>query len=307
MTGSMQRGHAELDKLLAEGAGHSAGGHIQFSYLNFSNNQCIRQLRFTKEVMSEICQLLQTQLQPQSRALPVAVKVTVALNFYGSDSFQATAGDLNNILQDKQQERARGFARIAGFLMVQDDIDCTHIAMHVPHLNLAMFMNRKGFHSLNVQLVCDHTQRIVQVSAHYPGNSRDSFILRQSNAPPIFQPARQVKSWLLGDKGYPLMKWLMTPGRNACISAQQVYNESHATAWNIIKHTMGILKQRFCCHNRPGGALQYSANLSKRQRKRRKRPRRKRRRKRKWRKRQQSRQALSTRVLGNQMNNEQYQ
>ncbi|XP_067852000.1 putative nuclease HARBI1 [Heptranchias perlo] len=220
----------------------------------------IRWLRFAKEVVTEICHLLQPQLQPQSRArtaLPVAVKVNVVLNFYGSGSFRASVGDLCNISQfavhccirevteaqykmhnrfitfpfdrEKQNESAQGFARFAGFSMVQAAIDCTHIAMRASHLNLAIFMNRKGFHSLNAQLVCDHTH------------------------------PRQVKGWLLGDKGYPLMRWLMTLMRHARSHAEQAYNDSHAATRNIVKHTVGLLKQCFRCLDRSDGALQYSA------------------------------------------------
>ncbi|XP_067830978.1 putative nuclease HARBI1 [Heptranchias perlo] len=217
----------------------------QFAYLNFTDDQCIRRLRFTKEVVTEICQLLQPQLQPQSTArtpLPVAVKVTVALNFYASGSFQAAAEDISNISQ---------FA-VHCFPMVQGAIDCMHIAMCAPHLNLGIFMNRKGFHSLDVQ-------RIMQVNARSPGSSYDSFILRQSSVPLIFQPAMASQMLLLGDKGYPLMTWFMTPVRNPCRCAQQAYNESHSATWNIIVHTIGVLKQHFRCLDRSGGAPQCTA------------------------------------------------
>ncbi|XP_067833127.1 putative nuclease HARBI1 [Heptranchias perlo] len=213
--------------------------------------------------MTEICQSLQPQLQPQSRArivLPLAVKVTVALNFYGSGSYQAAAGDITNISQfvvccsmreftevlytmrdrfislarDKQEEGAQGVAQIAGFPMVQGAIDCMRIALHAPHLNSDIFINRKGSHSL--KLVCNHRQRIMQVNARYPDSSHNYFILWQSSLPPVFQPAR-----------------------NACISALQAYNKSHAAIRNIIENTIGVLKQCFHCLVRSGGGLQYSA------------------------------------------------
>ncbi|XP_067854384.1 putative nuclease HARBI1 [Heptranchias perlo] len=231
----------------------------QFSYLNMSEDQCIRWLRFTKEVVTEICKLLQPQLQPQSgtrTALPVAVKVTVALNIYGFGSFQSSAGDLCNISQfavhccirevtealyelhnrfttfpldrKQQNEQVRGFARISGFPMVQAGVR-PHIAHQVP------------------------------VNARYHGSTHDAFIMWQSNVPIIFQLAWQVKGWLLGDKGYPLMRWLMTPVRNAHTRAEQAYSESHAATCNIIKRSVGVLKQCSRCLNHSGGALQYSA------------------------------------------------
>uniref|UniRef100_UPI00398EC64E putative nuclease HARBI1 n=1 Tax=Pristiophorus japonicus TaxID=55135 RepID=UPI00398EC64E len=248
----------------------------------------MRCLRFTKEVLIESSHLLQADLHPQSRArtaLRVAVKVTVALNF-ASGAFQAGAGDICNISQfavhsciremsealyarrgdyilfsltrEKQVERACGFARIAGFPMVQGDIDCTHVALWVPHFITEMYHNRKGFYSLNVHLVCGHTQRVMQVNARYPGSSHDAFILQQSALPSAFEPPRQTRDWLLGDKGYLLTTWLMTPLCKPRTRQQHAYNESHAATWNLIEQIIGVLKQCFSCLDRSRGVLPYS-------------------------------------------------
>ncbi|XP_067838419.1 putative nuclease HARBI1 [Heptranchias perlo] len=251
----------------------------QFSYLNKSEEHCIRRLTFTKEAVMEICQLLWPQLQSRAKiALPVAVKVTMALNFYGSGSFQASAGNMCTISQyvvhccirvvtdtlyeirnrfitfpldrDKQNERAQGLARIADFSMVQGAIDCTHIVLRAPHINSAVFVH--------MQLVCNHTYRIMEVDALYPGSSHNAFVMQQSNMPAIFHLARQVEGWLLGDKDYPLKWWLMTPVRNPHTRAEQAYIESYAVTCNIVEHTIGLLKQYFRCLDRSGGALQFS-------------------------------------------------
>ncbi|XP_067842796.1 putative nuclease HARBI1 [Heptranchias perlo] len=161
--------------------------------------------------------------------------------------------------RDKQSEQARKFAHIVGFPIVQGANDCTHIDLCAPHINSAIFINRKGFHSLNVQLVCSYTHRIMEVGARYPGRSHDTFVMQQSNLPAIFHPAHQVKGWLLGDKGYPLTPWLMTPVRNSHTRAEQAYNESHAATRNIVEHTIGLLKQCFHCLDHSGGAFQCSA------------------------------------------------
>uniref|UniRef100_UPI00398E4760 polycystin-1-like protein 1 n=1 Tax=Pristiophorus japonicus TaxID=55135 RepID=UPI00398E4760 len=73
-----------------------------FYYLQLSEEQCIRRLSFIKEMAAEPCHLLQPDFEPQIRvpmALPVAVKVTVALNFFTSRFFQSATGDIANILQ----------------------------------------------------------------------------------------------------------------------------------------------------------------------------------------------------------------
>uniref|UniRef100_UPI00398E78A1 putative nuclease HARBI1 n=1 Tax=Pristiophorus japonicus TaxID=55135 RepID=UPI00398E78A1 len=215
--------------------------------------------------------------QPYTRAataLSVIVKVTGALNIFVSRSFQSAAGDIANISQfavhhciwevtqalysrrrgypitrEKQDEPAFGFARIAGFLMMQGAID--FVGLRTPHNSPKIFRNRKGYDSLNVQLVCNHRQRILNINACYPGSTHNAFILCQSNVPTLFQPLHQARLWLLGDKSYPLSTWLQNPNT----PAQHSYNESHAATRN----TISLLKQRFHWLDSSGGALQYSS------------------------------------------------
>uniref|UniRef100_UPI00398F640C putative nuclease HARBI1 n=1 Tax=Pristiophorus japonicus TaxID=55135 RepID=UPI00398F640C len=203
--------------------------------MELTDEQCLRRLRFRKDILRELCNLLRPDLQPQIRlrtALGIERKVTIALNFYATGSFQSATADISNISQfsahrsisqvtdalyrrrvqyisfpmtrEKQVERQAGFVWIAGFLRVQGAIDCTYVGLRVPQTHAEMFMNRKEFHSLNVQLMCDHQHRIMAVYAWYPGSSHDAFILRQSSVPAVFLGQNQNCGWLLGDKGYPL-------------------------------------------------------------------------------------------------------
>ncbi|XP_067848276.1 putative nuclease HARBI1 [Heptranchias perlo] len=285
MRGSSQEDRREQKHLGEEGGGgHYTEDHIHSG----SEEQCLKCLHSTKEAVNELCHLLQPQLEPRTRAwtsVPVAVKVTVALNFYATGSFQAASVDISDISQFavhhcnrkvteapytmrnnyisfpmdrvKQVERALGFACITGFLRVQGTIDCTHIALRTSHRHPGIFLNRKGFHSLNIHLVCDHRHRVMQVCARYPGSSHDLFILHQPSVLPLFQPGHQVTGWLLGDKGYPL-SWIMTPVKNPDMAAELAYNEGCAATRNIIEQTVGVLKQCFRCLDLSGGALQYS-------------------------------------------------
>ncbi|XP_067838442.1 putative nuclease HARBI1 [Heptranchias perlo] len=207
------------------------------------------------QVVADICSLLHAELLsagPGSISLPIAVKVTATLNFFTSGSSQDATGDIAGISQSSaykcirqvidglfrralqyvnfpndefsQTERTVGFHSMVGFPCVQGAIDCTHIAIRSP--------------------------------PHEPGLCHDSFILRESNILGLFHTLNT-----LGDKGYPLHTWLMTPLSNTISQQQRRYNDSHITTRSIIEHAIGLLKMRFWCLDRSGGALQYAARV----------------------------------------------
>uniref|UniRef100_UPI00398ECDCE putative nuclease HARBI1 n=1 Tax=Pristiophorus japonicus TaxID=55135 RepID=UPI00398ECDCE len=232
-------------------------------------------LRFRKDLVTELRYLLQADLEPPTRvktALSVAAKVTIALKFYATGSFQGTTADISNISQFavpcsicqvtdalyKDQREADGAVN----WLCQDSglpQGSGRHRLHPHRIEGAAKQSRelpklKGYHSLNVQLVCDHRGQIMAVDARYLGSSHDAFILRQI-LPGVFELPNEGHGWFLGDKGYPLCTWLRTPLRNPTNPAQQSYNESHAATRGIIEQTITILKHRFHCLDCSGGAL----------------------------------------------------
>ena len=67
-----------------------------------------------------------------------------------------------------------------GFPGVLGAIDCTHVHLRAPADNAAIYVNRKGTHSINIQVICDALCNVTHVFANYPGSSHDSFILANS-------------------------------------------------------------------------------------------------------------------------------
>ncbi|CAH1382911.1 unnamed protein product [Tenebrio molitor] len=58
-------------------------------------------------------------------------------------------------------------------------IDCTHVAIYPPqiHNNLYpehIYVYRKNYHSINVQLICDSNLKITNVNARFPGSTHDA-------------------------------------------------------------------------------------------------------------------------------------
>ncbi|KAJ1129373.1 hypothetical protein NDU88_007744 [Pleurodeles waltl] len=130
-------------------------------------------------------------------------------------------------------------------------IDGTHVALVPPHRSEQVYMNRKSYHSMNVQMVCLADQYISQVNAMFPCSVHDIYILRNSSIPYVMG-----RVWLLGDSGYPNLSWLLTPVRNP--RAEERYNEAHGRTRRVIERTFGLLKARFRCLHMTGGSLFYS-------------------------------------------------
>ncbi len=239
--------------------------------------------------MTDICHLLADELGTDAQcpyAFPVAVKVTAALHFYASGSFQHPLSSIGGISQsaissaihavtsglvrhageyikfpvtpDNQERAKQTFCAKYGFPGVLGVIDCTHVQLRAPSENALVYINRKGTYSINVQVICDAYSKITHVFANYPGSSHDSFILANSTIPAIFEGNPPLDGWLLGDNGYPLKTWLMTPYLMPATIREMQFNRKHTQTRCVIERTFGILKMRFRCLDRSGGTLQYS-------------------------------------------------
>ncbi|KAJ8936307.1 hypothetical protein NQ314_012423 [Rhamnusium bicolor] len=122
----------------------------------------------------------------------------MALRFFATGSYQRSIGENLNLsiiqtavhrclheiteLKFPQDRNAnnQNFMDRFNFPGILGCIDCTHIAILKPHQKEHNFLNRKGYHSLNVQIICDTEMKIVNINANFPSASHDSFIWRQS-------------------------------------------------------------------------------------------------------------------------------
>ncbi|XP_017478160.1 PREDICTED: putative nuclease HARBI1 [Rhagoletis zephyria] len=130
-------------------------------------------------------------------------------------------------------------------------IDGTHVKLLKPNDNDHLYYNRKGCFSVNAMIICDFRMIIRAVDACHPGSSHDSFIFNQSNAKHYLESKYEAgdhSSWLLGDSGYGLEPFLLTPYRDPSAgTSEHVFNLQHAKARNIIERVIGVLKSRFKC------------------------------------------------------------
>ena len=167
--------------------------------------------RFRRDSIRVLCGILENELaRPTQRnnALSVTTQVLIGLRFLASGSFQEVVGDVIGVdkstvsrviskfidalnmhkntfikfplIIDEKNTLKKGFYQIANFPSVIGCIDCTHVRIKSPNENEADFVNRKGFHSINVQAITDHKCRFLNVYARWPGSTHDSFVFRSS-------------------------------------------------------------------------------------------------------------------------------
>ncbi|XP_046408558.1 putative nuclease HARBI1 [Ischnura elegans] len=144
---------------------------------------------------------------------------------------------------DKAKE---AFYAIARFPKVVGCIDCTHIKIQSPGGNEAeRFRNRKGFFSVNVQACCDADMSITNLVARWPGSTHDQNIFSHSRLKGLLENDDLRGGIILGDSGYALKKYLLTPIRNPMGNYHKEYNKCHTKTRNVIERMFGIWKRRF--------------------------------------------------------------
>lgn len=62
----------------------------------------------------------------------------------------------------------------------------------------------------------------------------------------------------LGDEGYGVKPWLLTPFDKPVTKAEIRYNISHSSTYSVLERTVEVLKSRFRCLDNPNGVLLYN-------------------------------------------------
>ena len=98
------------------------------------------------------------------------------------------------------------FEEEGGFPGIIGVVDGTHIRIRAPEKEPEAYINRKKFHSINVQLVCDDNMVFTHVLAGWPGSVHDSRVMRNSELWRTAAHKFPGDTHLLGDGGYPLLR-----------------------------------------------------------------------------------------------------
>ncbi|KAK5647828.1 hypothetical protein RI129_002720 [Pyrocoelia pectoralis] len=146
---------------------------------------------------------------------------------------------------------ANRFQERTGFPGVVGAIDGCHVPIKAPAHNAIDYYNRKQFHSVVLQGVCDHKCLFIDIFVGMPGRVHDARAFRVS---PLYDriisenaPLIPDNFHLLGDSAYPIMKNVMVPYRdNGHLSHMQInFNTTLSTARSKIEQAFGRLKGKF--------------------------------------------------------------
>lgn len=223
----------------------------------------------------------------RNTSIPNHLKILCALHFFGHGSYQLDVGNDCHLAMSQPavsrcvnrvadilcrffspawiqfptdnaviQEKVNKFFEKYQFPDILGVIDCTHIAIIAPPMlhdiyPAGPYYNRKGFYSINVQIITDADLNVLNMNARFPGSVHDAAIWSMSNI------NRHLKNkylngsdyHLIGDEGYPLLPWLLVqyPGEIQENTPQGRFNQHLRNARITIERLNGVLKGRFRC------------------------------------------------------------
>ncbi|KAI4457562.1 hypothetical protein MML48_7g00015984 [Holotrichia oblita] len=215
-----------------------------------------------------------TSVTMRSHALTASEMIFIMLRFLATGCFLQTAGDFNGVdkstacrviykvaraiaalsprvinmprSEEEITDVRQGFYNISRFPRCLGALDCTHVKITSPGKdNAEIFRNRKGYFSYNVQVVCDANLQIRNIVCRWPGSAHDAHIFRSSNLRAQFENGMYGDSLLVGDSGYGIKPYLITPLANVATRAENLFNESQIRTRNPIERCFGVWKRRF--------------------------------------------------------------
>ncbi|KAK9731963.1 DDE superfamily endonuclease [Popillia japonica] len=235
------------------------------------------EFRLPKGCVVRLLSCFENELEkPNMKNHPISPmnQLLCALRFYATGSFQQVIGDCMNIhkctvcrcihrvlhhIALMAQEYIKmpatandiasvktEFYKLSQFPGVIWAIDCTHIPIKSPGGdNAELYRNRKGWFSINVQIVCDANLKIMDIVARWPGSVHDSRIFSNSLLRARFEANEFANSYMLGDSGYMCTNYLLTPLANPRTEAEMRYQNAYVKTRNVIERLNGAWKRRF--------------------------------------------------------------
>jgi len=157
-------------------------------------------------------------------------------------------------------ENMSDFKELCGLPGVIGAIDGTHIGIRKPsRAPEDYYYHKSGGYSIQAQAVVNREKKFLDVAVGMSGSTNDVRVLRRSalytlaTTQNLFDHVHADEGftpYLLGDKGYPLLPWLLTPYRDfhhtgGTNAQERMFNYRLRTGRCVVENAFGILKGVF--------------------------------------------------------------
>ncbi|KAJ8339246.1 hypothetical protein SKAU_G00360320 [Synaphobranchus kaupii] len=253
----------------------SAAASVPIQLALLHDDVLLERFRFDRGTVAYLCAVLRPHIA--NSWMQAEGTVCTALAFYATGAFQSPMGDSFDVDQTAvrsivelvsdalvtvsdqfikfptsatQKQVQQDFLSVAGFPGVVGALGCTHVAIRRPDVSPNLYVNRKHFYSMNLQITTTADCRISSAVARFPGSFSCSHVLQHSPLEAFCSKGNLGTGHLIAHSGYPLNQWLLPPLPNAHTKADVHYNEALRQTHAVVGKTVRLLKARFPCLDR---------------------------------------------------------
>ncbi|CAJ2631031.1 unnamed protein product [Trifolium pratense] len=159
----------------------------------------------------------------------------------------------------EMQEIKSKFENIRGLTNCCGAVDSTHIMMTLPSVDpeSSVWLDREKNCSMVLQAIVDPDLRFRDIVTGWPGSVSDDHVLRSSTFFKLTEEGKRLnggnkilpdetvlREYIVGDTGFPLLPWLLTPYEGEDLSNVQVeFNKRIAATQMVAKRALARLKE----------------------------------------------------------------
>jgi hypothetical protein len=225
---------------------------------------------------STLAPLLTRQDTNMRGAIPVQVKVAVAISRLATGNSMQTIADLYKIGLSTSQvtvsqfcfavksillrkfiqwpsrtvmkKYAEEFENLQQIPYVVGAVDGSHIPIVAPRLHAADYYNRKGFYSVLIQAIVSSKCLFWDFDIGWAGSMHDANLWARSDIGQYCEAGRLSPYALVGDAAYPCRPWMLAPfkGHKDGLSREEYHwNFAQSSTRMCVERAFGMLKGRW--------------------------------------------------------------
>ncbi|XP_066600973.1 putative nuclease HARBI1 [Prorops nasuta] len=128
-------------------------------------------------------------------------------------------------------------------------MDGTHIRILAPKENAVAYINRKGYHSIQLQVICNEKRQFIHCFAGMPGSVHDMRVFKYSGVQQKCCENNFFNKYIIADSAYTIQKHIMVPYKdNGHLLVDEInYNRILSQSRMVVERSIGLLKGRWRC------------------------------------------------------------